>query len=467
MHLNRRTAKDERGAVAILVAASLVVLCMGCAMAVDLGNVAQLHRHAQLTVDDAAISGADLLEQGTDSLTQIVSATEGYIDENWGNLPSSAWNTCPSVPSGYAAPSGSGENCVTFNGTASAISVELPPQSVPFTVARLGGFTSGTVEAWASAMVTPGRSPCALCVLGPSGLTLDDIGTGSFTVTDAANSGNAGIMVDSTASPAAYINGSGSITAPSIGVRGGYGVKKSGTFSPTPTTGQYAPDPLGGLAPPTPSPNSTIPSATYSCNSVCPPLPSGMYGSVSLGGSGSLTIPPGNYNNITVTGSSLLTLEQGTYFINGSFSVGGTGGASVQEATGVLLYFTCGTSTQITPCASGGAAGGSLNLSGTGSISIDPMGGTGPYADVTVFYDRNNNSPLALNGTPGLAIQGTIYAKDSALTLSGNGDTLSSLIIVNSATINGNGPISVNYDASQNASPPGVPYLCSTTANNC
>ncbi len=188
MHVNRRSARDEGGAVAILVAISLVVLCMSGAMAIDVGNLAQLHRHGEYTVDDAAISGADLLQQGTDSLTQIVGVTEGYIDENWRNLPSSAWDTCPDIPSGFSAPSGSLENCVTFNGTstatASAINVEMPPQSVPFTLAQLGGFTSGTVEASASAVIEPGTAPCALCVLGPSGLTLNDTGSGSFNVSD-------------------------------------------------------------------------------------------------------------------------------------------------------------------------------------------------------------------------------------------------------------------------------------------
>ena len=474
MHVNRRSARDERGAVAILVALSLVVLCLSGAMAVDLGNVAQHHRHAQLTVDDAAISGADLLEQATDSLTQIVSATEVYIDENWGNLASSAWDTCPNIPSGYSAPSGSLENCVTFNGTstatASAISVEFPPQSVPFTLARLGGLTSGTVEAWASAVIVPGTAPCALCLLGPSGLTLNDGGTGTFTVTD--TTGDAGIIVNSSANgsgtaSAAYISGSGTVTAPQIGVVGTYDSKNRTGFQPTPTTGVTpVTDPLGALTPPTPA-TGTIPTGSYSCNSVCGVLPSGMYGNISLGGGGSLTIPAGNYSNISVTGSSELTLESGTYFITGAFTVGGTGGASITEAGGVLLYFTCQSAGgQIVACASGGQTGGSLSLSGTGNLILAPQT-TGPYAGLTVFYDRNNNAGMSLSGTPGVLFTGTVYAKSSALALNGTGSTLASMIIVNSATISGSGAIGVNYDESQNIAPPGAPYLCSITANNC
>ncbi len=478
MHVNRRSERDERGSVAILVALSLVVLSMAGAMSVDFGNMAQLHRHAQTTVDDAAISGADLLEQGTDSLSQIVSATESYIDENWRNLPSSAWNTCPSIPTGFSAPSGSLQNCVTFNGTstagATAISVEFPPQSVPFTLARLGGFVSGTVEASAAAVIVPGTSPCALCLLGqsgPNGPALDDIGTGTFTVSDA--SGNAGITANSSRSgsgtnAAAYINGSGTVTAPQIGLVGSYDSKnKSGAFQPTPTTPvQPVPDPLGGLPVPTPTSGTTIPSASYSCNSVCGVLPSGMYGNISLGGGGTLTLPSGNYNNISVIGNSVLTLESGTYFITGAFTVGGTGGASVQEAGGVLLYFQCSSGGQLAACAGGGQAGGSLSLSGTGNLTLAPQT-TGPYAGLTVFYDRNDNSPMTLSGTPGVLFSGTVYAKSSDLALNGNGPALASYIIVNSATISGTGSIGVHYDASQNIAPPGAPYLCSTTASNC
>ena len=469
MLLNRRPARDERGAVAILVAISLVVLGMSCAMAVDIGNVAQLHRHAQNTVDDAAISGADLLEQGSDTLGQIVTATEAYINENWRSLPSSAWNTCPSPPSGFTSPAGSLEDCITFNGTstatASAISVEFPPQSVPFSVARLGGFTSGTVGASATAVLVPGTSPCAICVMGSSGVTLNDTGSGTFTVTDAAGSGDAGIMVDSTGTPAAEITGSGSFTASQIDVVGTDYVKHSGTFDPTPITGvSPVADPLGGLTAPTPA-SATIPSLAYSSNSAGGTLPPNTYGSISLGGGGSVTIPPGNYSSINVTGSALLTLEPGTYFIAGPFSVGGTGGASVSQSGGVLLYFTCSSGSQIAACASG-QSGGSISLTGTGNMALAPMT-TGPYANLTVFYDRNDTAGVTLSGTPGLSFSGTLYAKSSDLALNGTGTTLASLIIVNSATISGTGSIGVNYDASENAAPPGVPYLCSTTANNC
>jgi hypothetical protein len=215
------------------------------------------------------------------------------------------------------------------------------------------------------------------------------------------------------------------------------------------------PDPLGGLPAPTP-PTTAIPSASYSCISVCGTLPAGTYGNVSLSSNGSLTIPPGNYSNISVIGGATLTLETGNYFITGPFSVGGTGGASVQEAGGVMLYFTCssGSPPTIAACAAGGQTGGSLSLAGTGDMTLAPQT-TGIYAGLTVFYDRNNDSGMSLSVTPGLDFSGTVYAKDSSLALNGTGGTLGSMIIVNSATVSGTGSININYDASQNIAPPG------------
>jgi hypothetical protein len=416
------------------------------------------------------------MEQGNDTLSQVVTATESYVDENWRNLAASAWDTCTDIPSGFSAPSGLGESCITFNSGGTAISVEIPPQSVPFTVARLGGFTSGTVEAEATAVVVPGIGTCALCLLGPSGLTLALNGSGSMTVTDAAGSGNAGITVDSSGQPcspapctpgpaATIIGGSGTISAPQIGVVGTYSGKKS-DWSPDPTTGvSPVPDPLGSLPVPTPA-TTAIPTGTFSCTSACGTLPANTYGNISLGGGGDLTIPPGNYSSISVVGSSTLTLESGNYFFTGPFTVGGTGGASVTQDGGVMMYFTCSSGGVITACASGGSPGGSLSLSGTGNMNLDPQT-TGPYAGLTVFYDRNNNSGMTLSGTPGFDFSGTIYAKDASLALNGNGGTLGSMIIVNSATVSGSGSIGINYDASQNIRPPGAPYLCSVVANNC
>jgi len=49
---------DERGVVLILVALSLVVICVVAAFAVDFGNARQTARQTQASVDAAALAGS-------------------------------------------------------------------------------------------------------------------------------------------------------------------------------------------------------------------------------------------------------------------------------------------------------------------------------------------------------------------------------------------------------------------------
>ena len=452
----------------------LVPLFLIAALAIDFGNLSQVHESGQNAVDEAALSGAGLLGQKTDSDAQVATAVEAYLQENFSGITSSEWDNCPatSTPPGFSAPVGTVENCVTFNGASSAISVVLPPQLVRYAFAQAGALRGTTIETSATAMATVGTSPCAICVLGPSGLTFSDTGSGTFTVTD-TDGGSAGILVDSNASPALKITGSGSLTAPTIGVVGSTGVTGSGTFSPAPATGvQPVSDPLAYLSPP-PS-GTTVQAATYTCSgSSCSPnpIPAGTYSDISVTGGASVTIPPGTYNSISV-GQGGLVLESGIYVITGQFSVPNT--SSVTEianggSTGVLLYFTCSSSsggtTQTAACSSG-ETGGSLSLTGSPTVDLSPMT-SGPYAGVTVFYDRNNSSATQITGGGGIQLSGTFYAKSSALTMNGSGGAISSMVVVGSVTISGGGSLAVDYSSSENAQLPGVPYLCSVQAGNC
>lgn len=463
---------DERGIITVLVALSISAVCVFAALAIDLGNVAQTRTHAQNAVDNAAVSGAELLESGTSTESQVVSSVESYVQENFVQLAAATWDTCPpsSIPSGFSAPAGSGEDCVTFNGAGTDVNVAIPPQFVEYGFGRVTGVLGATVETAATAKVTSIGAPCVLCLLGPTGTTLSDTGSGTFTVTD--NGTNAGIAVDSNSSSAGSITGSGSIVAngvgsPQIEVVGGTSVTGSGRFSPTPKTGAASvPDPLAALAAPSVA-GSSIPAASYSCTgSTCPSISGpNIYGSISVTGSGSVTIPPGYYRSITVSGSGGITLEPGTYVLIGQFSVTGSGSVS-EMSGGVFFYFTCGASNVVGTCSSGGQSGGSLSLTGSGSVKLSPTS-SGTYAGLTIFYDRNNTAGVTITGSGGLQLSGTVYAKSSALTLTGSGGSISSMMIAKSTSITGSGSVSVNYNSSTNVPISGSAYLCSVQAGNC
>ena len=124
---------------------------------------------------------------------------------------------------------------------------------------------------------------------------------------------------------------------------GGYQKASGETFSPTPNTGAASlADPLAGLA---------APSSSGLTN----------YGSVSLT-SGSRTISPGIYSSIKVSNSASLTMSPGTYIIKGGgFSVSGNANVS---GSGVTIY-NAGSN-----CPSTGGTYGSINWSSTGTFNL-------------------------------------------------------------------------------------------------
>jgi hypothetical protein len=129
--------------------------------------------------------------------------------------------------------------------------------------------------------------------------------------------------------------------------------------------------------------------------------------------------------------------------------------------SGVTLYFTCGL---IVPaaCSGPGQCGGQLSLTGKGQFTLmAPTSGT--YKGLLVFYDRNNTAPVKLVGIRSDTITGTFYAIQSDATLSGNGSAfqIASRVIVDTATLNGNATLTVNWDQTTNYAAPGPPGVVS------
>jgi hypothetical protein len=176
-------------------------------------------------------------------------------------------------------------------------------------------------------------------------------------------------------------------------------------------TGVSVPDPLGGL----PALSSTASPVSFS-----------------LSGNSSQTINPGVYSQINVSGNAVLTMNPGIYIIaGGGFTV--TGNASVVTGTvsspdtgmGVTIY---NAGSNVVSGSSGTTVYGGITLSGSGSFSL--IGATtGPYAGVLIFQARDNTRALSFSGNAMLGTVGTIYAPNALLSLSGNAQLQSSLVV--------------------------------------
>ncbi len=191
----------------------------------------------------------------------------------------------------------------------------------------------------------------------------------------------------------------------------------SGRNNPTPQPGGAAADPYQ--------------SVPY------PPIPAG----APVVGSG--TCLPGNYRSI---GGCDTFTAGGIYFVTGS-----SGNQAKVNATDVMFFLTCGSSTEVHYCTSG-ESGGVFEGAGKTDYTIKGLT-TGPYKGFAVFVDRENVAIQKWRGNGTLTIiDGILYSKNPAGldTAGGNGKIIvqRGQMVVGALSMNGAGSDKYHIDTS-------------------
>jgi hypothetical protein len=245
-----------------------------------------------------------------------------------------------------------------------------------------------------------------------------------------------GLLVDSSSSSGIYANGNVTITAPNIGVVGGYSSTGNVTFSPPPKKGIVpASDPLASVQAP-----------SYGACS---------YNSFSLNGNtGTLASPyqmsPGVYcGGISFNGNTFVHFRAGTYILaGGGFSAGGT---AVLTGTGVTFYNTAGASAY-----KGISLGGNVTMNLNAPTS-------GPLAGMLFFQDRaipTSGAGSTIAGNAASTIDGALYFPTTTLTYTGNSSSNGySIVVADKWIANGNSRLGNNYSSLANGSPIKAPVL--------
>ena len=357
----------------------------------------------------------------------------------------------------FGASAATNVSCNSAGTSCTATSPAGSAGAVDVTVTTPGG-ASATSSADRFTYIAAG---CVVCVMNPTAdKALRVTGNGGVTVSNGA------IVVNSNDEQAATLTGNASVTdtdtalTTPIGIVGpGNGtactkVTGNGSFSPKATCG-ITPvlDPLAGLA---------VPSLTGANQS-----------SVTVADKSSKTINPGVYTDIQVTGNGTLTLNPGVYVLTGGdHALALTGNGSIR-GSGVTLYFACssqgtggsedarsgnipqhddggdgGTANAAPVPCKPGQKGAGLSLTGNGSFQLTAPT-SGAYQGIVIFYDRNNAQDLSLTGNGSDSLTGTIYARSSEATLTGNGGVLqlNASVIVDTLTLTGNGAIAIGPGA--------------------
>src|SRR6202171_4471906 len=359
--------KFHQGQMMAVATLSLLVLIAFVSLAVDVGYLWSERRHMQTAADAASIAGATALRYNQ----SYVSAATGTSTLNgFSNGQKGVTVTVNNPPS--SGPYSSDSSYVE--------GVVKKPEPTYFL--RVIGYKTMNVSARAVASSLSGPN----CIYA-----LDPTGSGSVH-TDGGDviTSNCGVIVDS--SSASAITSDGGISAPSVGVVGGYGGKGVTVTggSKTVSTGIAAVgDPLAYLQAP------TIGS--------CP----GSNAAVNVS-SGSLTLNPGTYcGGITVGSSASVTLNPGTYVLKGG-GLNLSGNAKLTGTGGVTFYNT-GTSSTYQPVTMTND-NGSVNL-------VAPTSGS--MSGILFFQDRTiTSTAVNLIGGGNAKYQGTFYFPTTEIQLS-------------------------------------------------
>lgn len=393
-----RPTRRQSGGILVLMAALSMVLIAFVGLVVDGGQITSQQRSAQNAADGAALAAAFyILNTGGASTTAATNLAKVVGTQN--GVPSTEVN-----PSYYNSSGGStsSPNLVAY--VQADVSHTFPNLFLP-----IMNLTTATVTATAKVKVSHATFACEICILSPSG-------PGALTVSGSLSPQFQGARISVNSSdPASMQFGSGAfVSDQSITTVGGFTVAAGGTVSPTPTTNGAA---GADQFPSVPYPTFTTPNNGAFTTS-----------------SGTSTLTPGVYSNVDIGGSAVVTMSPGNYVITGHFNV--TGSATL-TANNVMMFFAC--SAYPTPCTTGGQLGASFTFTSTGNMDAWTAPVTGTYANMALFYDRNNTSPINVSGTGSsdVDILGSVYAASATATFGGPDVEMESMIVVNKLVLNG------------------------------
>jgi hypothetical protein len=356
---------------------SLGVIIAIVALGLDGGRMLEERRRAQAAADAAALAAAGDL---------------------YANYPSNQ-GTDPAGTAKQAALNSAAANGYANDGSASTVTVNIPPTSGPFAnqpghvevliqVNLKGTFSAaiqgGDLPLQARAVARGRPQKLGLLLLQSSGadaLTID--ASAAITVS------GAGISVNSTDAAAIRLSG-GSLQVGALAVAGGVTKAGATVTGPVLTGAAPSPDPFRKLAAPS-SADYPIRStqATVITSDTPTTLQPGVYrGGIVLAGNASVTLAPGMY-----------ILEGGGLFVSGNAKLSGNG---------VTLYNT-----------SGLIPGGMVYITGYGQVNLTaPSDGT--YAGIALFQDRCLSTDIEADSNSRLQVTGLMYTPAAKFEIEGN-----------------------------------------------
>lgn len=390
--------RREAGQTIALVAFGMLTFLAAAGLAVDMGYLRWERRLMQTAADSAALAAATDLNFGDSTMAQAdalaVAQANGFASTTV------TYNGAPPVTPGQAAQ-------VTIS------------QAFPTFFIQVVGGNSNTITA--SAVATMGVSEGCMVALQPGGLGL--------TVNGDISAANCGVVDNGP------INGSGTVTSPSIGIYG----------DPSGFTGAHTTPVEHPIAPPAPDPLAYV-------NVDDVPTPPACISASTLTLNAVATLPAGNYcGGIIITDGAVVTFSSGLYYLTpgpsgaAGLQINGTG---IATGAGVAFYDAPG--------------GGPITFSGTGAVSFtaDPAG-LAPLPGGFLFYQDPGNTAaadLSEGGSGNVTLYGVLYFPSADLTLAGSlNPGENAVVVAQSITIDAGAPAIISNSTDTALFPTGSP----------
>jgi Flp pilus assembly protein TadG len=398
-----RLRGSRRGQVIVLVCVSLVAMMGMIGVVTDFSFMQHQRNMMQTAADSAAMAGSQELSYGDMvAAGKADAARNGYTDG------------ASSVTVAINNPPSSGPNAAN---SAYVEAIVSKPEPTYF-MRALG---VGTLTVSARAVAYEGSGPNCIYVLNPSAPSAFSA-NGNVDVNSSC-----GLLVDSSSSTGLSVVGNVSITAPNIGVVGGYSAGGNSTLLPTPKVGVIpASDPLSAVQAP------TIGSCAHTNFSLS-------------GNSGSpYQLYPGTYcGGITVRGNATLFFNAGTYVLAG-------GGMSISSNTTM-------TGTEVTFYNTTGTGGyGAISFSGNSTVNLSAPT-SGPLTGILFFQDRSipsSGAASTFTGNSSSTFDGAIYFPTTSVSFHGNSSANGySIVVANQLSLSGNSSLGANYTSLTGGSP--------------
>jgi len=358
---------SRKGAVAVLVAISMVGLLAVLALAVESGRSFDQQRHLQMAADSAALAAA----------------TELYRDVAPSDTPMPSGDP-KTIAYSYAADNG------FTNAAPNTVTVSIPPHSGSFSgksgfvqveiktkLKRAFSAVFGTGDLVISANSVAGGTlvptKSNILILDPKKSKALNLRGDSASLVS-----NTDIFVNSSSKSAVKLEKRSQVSAGGLYVRGGMDRNSKRNFTGDIHTGvQPTPDPYTSL--PAPTKTGALDPNKYK---------------KSVDGHDEYTLPPGTYKDLKFDHNDVVKFLPGTFVMDGKFELRDS---AVLSGTGTTLYFT---------------GGKDVKFDTKGSISLTaPSSGT--YKDIAVYMERTSKKKVIFQKDASIAITGTIYAPNS------------------------------------------------------